>query len=245
MKREKVPERFFQLFVAALLCCLGCSSAPLTDRTPEEMAAEPMPPVTFMPGDEIEFKFYYSPELNDTVTVLPDGTISLQQVGLIVVAGKTPAEVREELINIYGNILKVPEVAVIPRKLYSQRFFIGGEVRNPGMYEIPGKVTLLEAIIQAGGFLLDTAELSSVIVIRQRNGKRYGCAVDLRDALEGKAGDSFFLQPHDIVWVPRTTIANVDVWVQQHIYKLIGNLGLIWLYDTRRDEHTAGIRPNF
>jgi polysaccharide export outer membrane protein len=207
------------------------------------MASEPTPPVTLKPGDEIELKFYNAVELNDIVTVLPDGTVNLQLVGQVVVDGRTPAEVREELISLYATQLKVPEVAVIPRKLYDRRVYVGGEVLTPGVLEMPGRLTVLEAIMEAGGFDLNFAQTSSVIVIRQRDGKRYGCALDLRDDLEGRGTEPFYLQQHDIVFVPRTPITRFNSWVDQYINRIIGNIGFIWTYNTQSKAHTVGVRP--
>lgn len=229
--------------VGVLLVAAGCSSMPTTEKTAEEMAAEPAPPITLKPGDQIELKFYHAPELNDLVTVLPDGTVNLQLIGQVVAEGKTPVELREELIGLYAGQLRTPEVVVIPRKLYDQRVYVGGEVYKPGMLEMVGRLTAIEAIMEAGGFDLTNAELANVVVIRHREGKLYGCTLDLRDAVEGKAGEPFYLQQHDIVFVPRTAISRLNVWIDQHVNNLIGNLGSFWQYDTASQSHTYGVRP--
>ncbi len=177
--------------------------------------------VALRPGDEVELKFYYTPELDVTQIVRPDGRISLQLIGEINVQGKTPSELREELLKLYVPHLKKPEIAVIVRSLLNRRVYVGGQVTTPGVIEIPAETDVLEAIMQAGGFLLPEAEAKNVIVIRHNNGQRYAYSVDLQPALKGQTTQPFYLQPQDIVYVPRTKITEVGQWVDQHINKLI------------------------
>jgi polysaccharide biosynthesis/export protein len=179
------------------------------------------PAVTLAPGDEIDIKFFYAPELNETQFVRPDGVVTLQLIGDVAVQGKTPAELREELRKLFVPHLRNPEVAVIVRSLIDRRVYVGGEVRSPGMIEMPGSLTTLGAIMHAGGFDLATAEVSNVIVIRHKNGKRYGCALNFDTALEGEIGNPFYLEPYDIVYVPETTIASVVRWIDSHINSVI------------------------
>jgi len=85
---------------------------------------------------------------------------------------------------------------------------------------------VLEAIMQAGGFNLREAELRNVVVIRHRNGQRYGFSVNVKPALAGDETQPFYLEPMDIVYVPRTEIAAVNQWIDQHINKIIPDTGL-------------------
>jgi len=177
--------------------------------------------VALEPGDEIEVKFYYTPELDITQTVRPDGKIALQLIGELEVQGKTPAQLREELLKLYGPHLKNPEVAVIVRSLLNRRVYVGGQVVTPGIIEMPAETDVLEAVMQAGGFILPEAEVRNVIVIRHRDGQRYTYSINLKDAIEGNGSQPFYLQPQDIVYVPRTKITMVDQWVEQHITALL------------------------
>jgi len=184
------------------------------------------PRVVLEPGDEIELKFYYTPELDITQTVRPDGKIALQLIGEIDVQGKTPGALREELLRLYVPHLKKPEIAVIVRSLLNRRVYVGGEVTAPGVVAIPGKTDLLQAIMQAGGFKLPEAAVRNVVVIRHTDGQRYAYAVNLESALKGNGSEPFYLQPQDIVYVPRTKITKVNQWVDQHINKLMPDMGL-------------------
>lgn len=176
-------------------------------------------------GDVVEVSFYYSPELNVIQTIRPDGKIVLQLIGEVSAQGKTPSELQAELLELYARILKQPDITVLTRSFYERRFYVGGQVMAPGVFDMPGPMTLLEAIIQAGGLDMTQAEVRNVVVIRHEGDRRYGYAVDLEPALQGSESQPFYLRPKDIVYVPRTRIAKVDQWVDQYINKLVPGVG--------------------
>ena len=101
--------------------------------------------------------------------------------------------------------------------LANNRVYVGGEVGTPGLILIQGKLTALGAIMQAGGFIESSARKSCVVVVRQQNGKQYSRTLDLKAELNGAEGEPFYLQPYDIVFVPRTVITHVDEFVAQYI----------------------------
>ncbi len=177
--------------------------------------------VSLAPGDVIDIKFYYAPELNESQPVRPDGAVSLQLVGDVFVQGLNPAELRKKLMDLFAPHLRNPDAAVVVRSLVNRRVFVGGQVNAPGLIEMPGRLTVLEAIMQAGGFHLETAEVCNVVVIRHKDGRRYGCALDFGKALEGEEFLPFSLEPYDIVYVPETTITRVTKWIDQHINQVI------------------------
>ncbi len=189
--------------------------------------------VTFHPGDVIEIKFFITPQLNITQTVRPDGKISLELIREVTAQGRTPAELRDELLRLYEPHLKAPEIAVVARSFYTQRVFVGGQVMKPGVVEMPGEMTALEAIMETGGFDLRAAERKSVLVIRYRNGRRYAYKLDLKRATAGNETKPFYLESRDIVHVPRTKIAKLNQWIDQHINKIVPDTGLFF-------RHTSG-----
>ncbi len=160
------------------------------------------------PGDNLDVKFYYNPELNEAVTIRPDGKISLQLIDEIPAAGLTPAQLDDALTKAYAKQLKRPVVTVILRTFEGRKIYVGGEVGNPQVLNIPGKITALQAIINAGSFKKD-AKLSSVIIIsRGPDNRPIVRTVDLKKALNGEAtGDDYLLKPFDIVYVPKTELA--------------------------------------
>lgn len=172
-------------------------------------------------GDEIDVKFFYAPELNETAVLRPDGVIALQLVGEIASAGLTPAELQSSLTEKFSPFLQRPQVAVLLRKLTPQRAYIGGEVATPGVVAIHGPTTVLDAIVQAGG-AKDTAELRSVIVLR-RNATPTPIyyRLDLEAHLSMESNEDIPLEPFDLVFVPKSYIAHLNRIVEQYIEKLI------------------------
>lgn len=199
------------------------------------------PQVTLQPGDIVEVKFYYTPELDVTQAVRPDGRITLQLIGEIRVQGRTPGEVQRGLLRLYEPHLKDPEIAVVVRSLHNQRVFVGGAVLTPGIIQIPARTTALEAVMQAGGFNLEEAAVQNVIVIRHRGGQRYAYKLDLKDAIRGNDAEPFFLEPQDIVYVPRTKIVEINQWIDQHINKIIPDTGFMFRRTDGRNTIGIGV----
>jgi len=240
---KKLYYFFTRTYFIGFSCLLfvfftGCKSKP------EVQIPAPVPPkVVLAPGDQIEIKFAYAEQFNEQQTIRPDGNIELQFVGEVAAAGKTPTELREELKQLFTPHLKYPQLAVIVRNFVDNRVYVGGEVKTPGLIQMPGRLTVLEAIMQAGGFNMQTAKTKNVMVLRQKDGKFQGYPVDLQKTLAGNSADVFNLEPRDIIFVPETTIVKVDLWVDQFINKAIPNMGFTinrtspsgrtnWGYDT-------------
>ncbi|ABL00479.1 polysaccharide biosynthesis/export family protein [Pelobacter propionicus] len=173
-------------------------------------------------GDLLDVKFFYNSELNEQVTVRPDGRISLQLANDLMAGGLTPAELTEQLKKKYASEIDNPEITVIVRSFSYQRIFVDGEVFRAGLIPLVGQMTVLQSITQAGG-KKDTAYLKGVIVIRRTPGdKLVTMQLNLEDALDNTdMTQDIALLPNDIVFVPKSTIANVNVWVDQYIRRNI------------------------
>lgn len=170
------------------------------------------------PGDRLAIKFRVAPELNEEVDVRPDGMIALQMIGDVLAAYRAPEELRAILVEAYRPFLRNPDLVVIVRQFAGNRVFVGGEVQTPGGFLLTGKTTTLQAIIQAGGFR-DTADRHRVIVRRFGGGWE---VYDLHGELSGKAfGQDLPLQPQDVVYVPKSRIAEVNQFVDQYINRVI------------------------
>jgi protein involved in polysaccharide export with SLBB domain len=180
------------------------------------------PPYRIEAGDQLQVRFYRNPELDQLVVVRPDGYVSLPFVDDVRVAGKTPGEVDTDLTQRYRGELAVPDVSVIVQTFGGQRIYVGGEVRAEGVHPLAGGLTLYQAIDQAGGFL-DTAHRRQVVLIRRgSDGIPVGHSVDLRDVEHGIHPErDVVLQPYDVVYVPKSKIGNLDLWVDQYIRQLL------------------------
>lgn len=209
------------------LCIINAScSAPLKQNLNQDTFITPSTPINvkIVPGDVVDVKFYYTPEINESQIVRPDGRIALQLLGDITVSGKTPDQLRTELISLYTSELKNPEVVVILRTMSERRVYVGGEVNKPGTVAIPGSITALEAIMEAGGFNNESAKLRNVVLLRLQGTTWKGTVLDLSKPLKGNASVLLELQPRDIVFVPRTKIVKINQWVDQYINKVIPSI---------------------
>lgn len=170
-------------------------------------------------GDTLDIKFLYNPELNElAVPVRPDGRISLQLTNDVPAANLTPNQLREVLAKKYASEINKPEIAVIVRTFTSHKVFVDGEVLFPGTVPIQGPTRLVEAISLARGFR-ESARLSNVIVIRKdAEGKAMSTNIDYRKIIDGSdLSQNITLMPYDIVYVPKSVIANINKFVNEYI----------------------------
>lgn len=225
---DKMMKKNIIIVIAlfALLLMLGCASqqsnvAPEAAALTATRSNEPAP-YLIQPGDQLDIKFFYNPELNETVTVRPDGKISLQLVDEIQAEGLKPSELDDELTKKYAQELKMPSITVIIKTFGGQRIFVGGEVNSQGLITMAGNMTPLQAVLNAGGFK-ETASPESTIIIRKGPGnKPVPIAMNLSDAMHGKTGKAdLLLQPDDVVFVPKSAIAKANKFVNQYIENLL------------------------
>ena len=163
---------------------------------------KPFSTVGVQPGDVIGITFPGAASMNTKQQVQADGTITLLMGGTMQVKGKTPPEIEQAVLEVYGPQLVVKEVAV---SVESAGFpvFISGAVLRPGRVVCRQSVTVLEAIVDAGGFIEGRADMKNVKVVRKaEDGTTKTFIVDLRSALKGDPGDPLYLRPSDVVYVP-------------------------------------------
>lgn len=204
----------------SLLVLAGCAA-----RTPIEVPSiveSPLPPAeprpyTLRTGDTLSVRFWGNEELDQEIQVRPDGKISMPFVDDVQAAGLTPAELDERLTELYASELSRPELTVIVAA-EGYPVYVGGEVGGQGIVTLTDRLTLMGAIQESGGFLT-TARRREVLVIRTTSsGERVARSVDVLPFLTGEDPSvDFPLAPYDVVFVPRTKIANVNLFVDQYI----------------------------
>ena len=236
---RKQTKRFL-LLILALTFLLGCSTnQSAIMNNPEVLTAAPQKAQEYIiqPGDQLDIKFFYNPELNEAITVRPDGMISLQLVDEVRAAGLEPAQLDRILSEKYSKELQKPAVTVIVRSFTSQRVYVGGEVNVQGLVELTPGLTPLKAVLNAGGFK-ETALQDGVILIRKGpDDYPIPIRVDLKDALYGNNPDAEIpLQPQDVVYVPKTWIAKANKFVNQYIENLLlyRGVGVGFTYQVNR-----------
>jgi len=202
-----------------LACC-----QPLPD-VPHALppAAPSTPEYRLQVGDQFDVRFFDNPELNESVSVQPDGRFSLALVQNMQAAGRTTEEVAAALTAAYRAELIRPKISVILRSALPARIYVGGEVNSPGEYLSVGPpLTLVQAIARAGG-LKNSANPDQVILVR-RNGKGPPdlYSLSFNGATTGAdPKQDIALMPYDSLFVPRTVIANIYLAYQQYIQQFI------------------------
>lgn len=153
-----------------------------------------------VPGDIVKLSFPGAPDLSQAQRIRTDGKVSLPLIGEVSAAGKRLGEFQEELMRLYKPELKNSEV-LVSLEASSLPVYVIGAVGRPGRVSLDRPMTLLEAIMEAGG-ISNVGTLKGVRVIRNSNGQHYTQSFDLSSTLNGKNKlDAFYLKPYDMVYV--------------------------------------------
>ena len=165
-------------------------------------------------GDVLELTFELSPELNQQVSVQPDGFVTLKEAGDFHVAGESVPEFREAVTTAYSKFLRDPIITVNLKDFEKPFFTAGGMVAHPGKYEMRGDVTLVEALEQAGG-LTEESKHSQVLLFR-RVSQDWAQAkvIDVKKMLKDKTlAEDIHLQPGDMIFVPQNRVSKIRKFI--------------------------------
>lgn len=184
-------------------------AAPAAPPTPPGAGVTPAPPLPLAPeyvigaGDVLQISVWKNETLSRVVPVRPDGKISMPLLHDIMAAGLTAMQLRDKIATALAEFLPNPEVAVSVTEVRSPRISVLGEVMKPGVLELRGTTTILEAIALAGGFR-DFASPSKITVIRLNpNGQTEKIRFNYNRAVSGSAEEpNLVLKPGDVVVVP-------------------------------------------
>jgi polysaccharide export outer membrane protein len=174
-------------------------------------------------GDTLAVRLFDTPELNEDVTVRPDGRITTTLAQAVPAAGLTPEQVAGALREIYNRELREPRITVGVKSYAPVRVYVAGEVFIAGELTTPGPPpTLLQALARAGGLRV-TADTTGVLIVRRGPGDRAEVfAANYAGAVSGRdPGADVTLRPYDVVIVPRSDVAEAYVWVNQHIQQFV------------------------
>lgn len=173
-------------------------------------------------GDQLAIDFYLNSEFNDNVSVQPDGNVVLRLVGPLRAAGLTPSQLASEINTAYAKELKDPGATVHVQNMPSRQVYVEGQVSHPGAFQLQPGMTAMQAIANAGGLTDEAAPDSVVLIRRDACGRAEGSKLDLASATDTpEKGEDVLLAPHDTLVIPRSRIANIDLFVQQYIRGLL------------------------
>jgi len=174
------------------------------------LGGERHPLYRLRPSDVVEISFTVAPEFNQTLTVQPDGYITLKDAGMVQVEGLNLAEFAAAVQKAYQGYLHDPQVAVSLKDFERPCFIVGGEVGRPGKYELRSDTTVAEAVQIAGG-LTQQARHSQVVLFRRVNDDLVETRLlNLKQMLkQSHLQEDAHLQPGDMIFIPQNTISKI------------------------------------
>ena len=156
MRSRKCVASFVAITIAVLMANSGQSQ--LRQR----------PRYLLRPGDTLQLQYRLTPDLNQTVSVQPDGYVDLNVAGEVQVAGLTVTQAHDLIVQKESEHLNNPELNLILEEFTRPYVVVAGEVAKPGQIEIRDNMTALSAILLSGGFT-QSAKSGQVIVFRKFN----------------------------------------------------------------------------
>jgi polysaccharide export outer membrane protein len=224
------PRRVPILFVFAaivwpvILATVGLGAAPepggqvrpQAETVPDSADFEPWNGGRYrlMPSDVFELTFPYVAEFNQVLTVQPDGYVNLRAVGDVSVQGRTLPEIRKLLFDAYEPILRDPVITIVLKEFEKPFFIAAGQVKQPGKFDLRGRVTVTQSLAVAGG-LTDAAKPSQVILFRRFSAELLEVKeINVKKMLASHdLSEDPVLRPGDTVFVPKSRMAALKPFI--------------------------------
>lgn len=165
-------------------------------------------------GDSFDVSFELSPEFNQTVTIQPDGYVTLKAVGDVKVQGQSIPELTQTLRTAYGKMLNDPLIVVVLKDFEKPYFIADGQVGKPGKYDMRGTTTLTQAVAIAGGFT-ENAKHSQVLLFRRVNDQWVSAKIfNIKDMEKRRdLHEDPTLHPGDMVIVPKNALSKIKPFI--------------------------------
>ena len=189
------------LLAATLVAAIPVAAqdlAPSPDRVREQ--SEDRGSYVVGPEDVIEVFVWKEPELSTTVTVRPDGMITLPLAGELRASGATPAQLCDEIADRLKQYMDRPLVTVAIKQINSPKISVLGEVRRPGRYLLLQATSVLDAIAMGGGFT-EFASRDYVVILRQTAAGQQRFRINVKQMVNDNKSRPFRLTPRDVVYV--------------------------------------------
>ncbi len=215
--------------VLVMLALPACSSTPAgTGHIPDNVARTAQvshPPIedyVLAPGDQLEFRVVNVPDMDTVQQVRADGRVTLPMINDVVASGMTLQALRKELqtdyvSNGYLQTSAADGINLIIKESPANKFYVGGQVKKEGAFVYSHPTTVMRAIFEAGG-LSEAADPTRVIAIRQDGTYQ---VVNVKAILAGNFQDDLQLRPMDTVYVPTSTIGDIDTFVSLYLKNVL------------------------
>lgn len=174
--------------------------------TAQDLKAKTQSNYKIQPGDLLEIEIFKETDMNRTVRVSGNGTLTFPLAGNIKLSDITVPEAEALLASKLSEFLVNPQVTVLIKEYGNKQLYVLGEVKKPGSITLPAErsLTVLEAITLAGGFT-ELAAPDRTKVLRNANGQNLNIEVKIsRITKEGDKSADIPLEPNDTVFVPQS-----------------------------------------
>ena len=180
------------------------------------------------PADVLTLEFPFTPEFNQTVTVQPDGYVTLRGIDNMHLRGLTLPEVTNALRTAYSKILHDPVINVELKDFEKPFFIVGGEVGHPGKFDLREDTTASEAVAIAGGFR-ESAKHSEVLLFhRVPSGWAQVKKLNMKKMLkEGNLDEDAYLEAGDFLYVPKNTMSKIARFIPTSSMGMYANPGVL------------------
>jgi polysaccharide biosynthesis/export protein len=161
-------------------------------------------------SDVLDIDFAFSPQLNQTVTIQPDGFIPLKSVDPVYAEGATLLALQETIRQAYAGVLHDPVVTLVLRDFDKPYFIAAGELGHPGKYELRSDTTVTEAVAIAGGFTPHSKHSQVVLFRRISDTAVESHLLNIKTMLKsGTLAEYVHLQPGDLIFVPQNALSKI------------------------------------
>ena len=162
-------------------------------------------------GDTIEVFVWDNPDLSKEITIRGDGKMSYPLAGTFEAAGLSIDQLQDLIATKLGKFVRVPQVIISIKNSVGNKIIVLGQVNYPGIFTFKGKLSLIDAIAMAGDFTPD-GRRESIMIISDNFSmhpkvRRVNALSAVRD---GITSENLMLKPDDVIYVPRSTIADFN-----------------------------------
>jgi len=220
MKTDFYSNAIVLILMVSLSFGGGCLSRMKYDEPTPPPVVDPKEVVRLRAGDTITLSFFYNPDFRTSQTIRPDGKIFLNLIGELYVEGLTPLELKRKVEKAYSRYVDKISTSVIINASAPNQVYISGAVAANRLISFQGQLTVLQALIRAGG-LSGAGRLDNILVIRnQGTAEPLVFKVNVKRTIFKRDRD-FVLEHHDIVYVPTRTIRKINQFVNEYIDGII------------------------
>jgi protein involved in polysaccharide export with SLBB domain len=185
------------IVLMAVGATVGCNDIyPVLPVPPEAYVSKPGN--SLAPGDEIRVVFSGAPDLNTQLKIQPTGIVSLPTIGEVTAVGRSVTSLQQHLTTLYQPHLQDSTVTV-SQVGSAAGVYVSGAVLRPGKIPLDRPLTVLEAVMEAGGFS-PMANPKQVVVVRTQSGRSSNYVLNLHQALNGTESRPFYVRPYDVIY---------------------------------------------